>query len=109
MSGLKSIERHEIEKEYASIQNNISYTPPKKVSPSKSFTDARENAHDIFFRLVKASMNSRIDLEEQQRVHGIIEGILAPYKRLTEHLVNYPEGTLEHDVTKLLLTSHPSD
>ena len=109
MSGLKSIEHHEIEKESASIPINISYTLPKKGSPPKNLINARKNAHNVFFRLVKASMDSRIDLEERQRVHSIIEGILAPYKRLTEYLVNYPEGTLEHDVTKLLLTSHPSD
>lgn len=109
ISGVNSIERHEIEKESASMQINSSRAPPKEVSPPKDFRNARKNAHDLFFRLVKTSMNSRIDREEQQRVHGIIEGILAPYKRLTEYLVTYPEGTLEHDVTKLLLTSHPSD
>jgi len=109
MSGLNSIERHEIEKESTSMQINSSHAPPKEVSPPKSFINARENAHDVFFRLVKTSINSRIDPEEQQRVHGIIEGIFEPYKRLTEYLVTYPEGTLEHDVTKLLLTSHPSD
>ncbi len=58
MSGLKSIERHEIEKESASIQINISHAPPKEVSPPKCFINARKNAHDTFFRLVKTSINS---------------------------------------------------
>lgn len=108
-SGVKTLQHREIEKKLASMPIDPPQEPPKKVTPPKHFVDARENAHDVFLRLVKASLDSRVDPEEQQRVHSVIEGILGPYKRLTHHLVAHPEGTVEHDVTKLLLTSHPSD
>lgn len=108
MSGLAAMDQHELQKEIESMPISSSQ-PPKKRNPPKNFINARKNAHDVFFRLVRTALDSRIDHEEQQRIHGIIEGILGPYKRLTEYLVSFPEGTLEHDVTKLLLTSHPSD
>jgi len=108
MSSLKTMEEQELQDEIKSMSINSSQ-PSKKRSSSKDFRNSRENAHDVFFRLVRAAMDTRIDLEEQQRIHAIIETILGPYKRLTEYLVNFPEGTVEHDVTKLLLTSHPSD
>lgn len=82
---------------------------PGERNPSSDFLSARENASEVFFHLIKATVDTRLDIEERTRAHKIVDDILSPYRQLTRYLIDYPEGTLEHDVIKLLLTAHPSD
>jgi excisionase family DNA binding protein len=82
----------------------------QKMSKTPSiFGKARERSLEVFWDLVRAKTDSRYEEEERQRAHKLVERILTPYQRLTSYLTLYSEGTLEHDVSKLLLTRHPMD
>ena len=63
----------------------------------------------MFWDLIRARSDERFDKGEQQRAQALIDQILAPYQRLTRYLANYAPGTVEHDVSMLLLTKHPMD
>jgi excisionase family DNA binding protein len=81
----------------------------KMSKPPSIFGEARERSLEVFWDLVRAKTDSRYEEEERQRAHKLVERVLTPYQRLTSYLTSYSEGTLEHDVCKLLLTRHPMD
>lgn len=111
---LQKLEQYQAEQQQQSLPMPQHSPPvldmvPKRREQSASFLAARENASSVFLHLIKATIDTRLDSEERTRAHEIVNNILSPYRQLTKNLIDYPEGTLEHDVTKLLLMSHPSD
>lgn len=74
-----------------------------------AFDHARATGAQVFQDLIKASEDQRLDPEERKRAHGLVDRILEPYRRLTTYLALFPPGTVEHDVSLLLLTKHPAD
>ena len=82
---------------------------PRVAKPPVAYTRARERALNVFWELVRAGNDDRRDEEEQQRARQLVDQIFTPYRRLTSYLASHPQGTLEHDVCRLLLTSHPAD
>ncbi len=81
----------------------------KSHTPATTFTIARETAGRVFQILTKASKDSRLATKEQTRAKQILKQVLKPYQLLTSNLVKYSEGSVEHDVSRLLLTRHPTD
>ena len=82
---------------------------PRASKPPLAYKLARERALSVFWELVRAGRDDRRDEEERARARDLVDQILAPYRRLTSYLTSHPEGTLEHDVCRLLLTGHPAD
>ena len=112
MLHLQELEKYMVEQQQSPPNTQLipsPHTSPRKRNPSADFQAARKNASELFFQLIKATVDARLDPEESTRANDIIDGILSPYRQLTQYLIDYPEGALEHDIIKLLLTAHPSD
>lgn len=78
-------------------------------SPSTSFAQSRKNASLVFENLLKSSYDKRLPKIERERAQKIINKIIQPYNQLSSHLNSHTPGTVEYDVSKLLLTSNPID
>lgn len=78
-------------------------------SPSTSFAQSRKNASLVFEKLLRSSYDGRLPKKESQRARKIVNKIIQPYNQLSSHLSTYSRGTVEFDVSKLLLTSNPLD
>lgn len=87
----------------------LAHLPVLKKKKTTVFEQARKKAPQVFYDLVKASTDKRLDREERQRASELVGQILEPYTRLTSYLALFSPGTVEHDVCYLLLTKHPLD
>lgn len=78
-------------------------------SPGTSFTQSRKNASFVFENLLKSSYDERLPKKEKKRAQKIVNKIIKPYNKLSSYLSTHSPGTVEHDVSKLLLTKNPID
>lgn len=70
---------------------------------------SRKNAKSVFWKLVEASSDTKLDTKERQRAKSLCKQITDPYQRMAAYLAHFKPRELKHDIPLLLLSSRPQD
>lgn len=83
--------------------------PKKRAQLAEKYQKLRQQASNLFWKLYQAQYDAQRPKEERQRAQGLIEQVLAPYRRLTHMLATSSQGSLAYEICRLLLCYRPRD